>query len=123
MNLYIITNLFMNQIFKFGPNSKIINYSFKNYYHPQLMRYKCFHVNTKNISTIPLAEQQCTMDEHIKKAEIAVTDFENMEKRQRQAEEFIKKLKKEGHKCISIKESYPIRVGWCGCFTCKDDSN
>lgn len=37
---------------------------------------------------------------------------------QKEREDFIQKLKNEGHKCIIIKESYPIQVGWCGHDQC-----
>jgi len=40
---------------------------------------------------------------------------------QKEREDFIQKLKNEGHKCITIKESYPIQVGWCGHDHCSSN--
>lgn len=37
----------------------------------------------------------------------------DMEKRQKESEEFVKKLRKDEHTCIIIKESYPQIVRWC----------
>lgn len=46
----------------------------------------------------------------------------NMEIRQKQQEELVKKLEKQGHKCIRIMESYPMQVGWCNKTPCEKSS-
>ena len=42
----------------------------------------------------------------------------DMEKRQKQQEEFARRLIENGHKCVYYMESYPVQVGWCGKEKC-----
>jgi hypothetical protein len=43
---------------------------------------------------------------------------DDMKKRQKKQEVLLKKLEKEGHECITIQESYPMTVVWCGKKVC-----
>lgn len=43
----------------------------------------------------------------------------NRAQRNQEAHEHARKLAAEGHTCIRIMESYPIKVGWCQSTPCK----
>lgn len=43
-----------------------------------------------------------------------------LKEKQNKENEFVKKLREEGHKCIRIKESYPSKTIWCESTPCKN---
>lgn len=46
---------------------------------------------------------------------------EDMNRRQKEENEFVKKLESEGHTCITILECYPSRTRWCQSNPCKGE--
>ena len=54
---------------------------------------------------------------------ISNKDHENMKKRQDDEERLVRRLRRDGHICISIAESYHIQVSWCGETVCTDNKD
>lgn len=50
-------------------------------------------------------------------------DIADMRNREDAEQKFRKKLKKEGHTCVMIKETYPSKTIWCHEKVCKGVSN
>lgn len=45
-------------------------------------------------------------------------DINDLEKRNKDAKEFGKKLENQGHTCVSYLESFPVQIQWCNQKVC-----
>jgi len=89
-----------------SPKNIYANYSIKKRYNDNLKPYDFKLYDTKCVTT--------------KHTDFIINhdDYKNMAERQKEEEEFIKKLESDGHTCIMILESYPIQVRHCNRDTC-----
>jgi hypothetical protein len=52
---------------------------------------------------------------------IRTQSLKDMAYRNTQAMEFADELRKQGHCCVRIMESYPVQISWCNQETCNNN--
>ena len=80
----------------------------------------CCHISNDN-KLVWCQEDICRVEP--KKIIVDIEKIDEMKKRCIEVEKFAEDLKKKGHTCIFILQSYPPQIQWCGQDKCENNSN